>query len=93
MFLSIEPGDRFVPSPWRKVRDIYALVVLFSALIAAAITLSSPSLASLLRWLFIVETIGATAVTFGTFLSRLPVLRRLAPRTAHLFIGGLAIPL
>ena len=93
MFLSIEPGDRFVPSPWRKVRDIYALVVLFSALIAAAITLSSPSLASLLRWLFIAETIGATAVTFGTFLSRLPVLRRLAPRTAHLFIGGLAIPL
>jgi len=93
MFPSIEPGDRFVPSPWRKVLDIYALVVLFSALSAAVVTLASPSLAGFLRWLFITESIGVTAVTIGTLLSRLPNLGRLSPRAAHLLIGGLAIPL
>jgi Histidine kinase/Histidine kinase-, DNA gyrase B-, and HSP90-like ATPase len=93
MFPSIEPGNRFVPSPWKKVRDIYALVVLFSALAAAVVTLASPSFRGFLRWLFIAESIGMTAVTIGTFLGRLPRLRRLTPRVAHLFIGGLAIPL
>jgi signal transduction histidine kinase len=93
MFPSIEPGDRFVPSPWRKVRDIYVLVTLFCALAAAVVTLASPSLVGFLRWLFITESIGVTAVTIGTLLSRLPRLRGLTPRAAHLVIGGLAIPL
>lgn len=93
MFPSIQPGDRFVPSPWRKVRDIYVLVMLFCALAAAVVTLASPSLPGFLRWLFITESIGVTAVTIGTLLSQIPGLRRLSPRTAHTFIGGLAIPL
>lgn len=92
MLPSIQPGDRFVPSPWRKVRDIYVLVALFSALTAAAVTLASPSLQGFLRWLFIAESIGLTAVTIGTLLGRLPQLRRLTPRKAHLFIGGIAVP-
>ena len=93
MLPSIEPGDRFVPSPWRKVRDIYALVILFSALAAAVVTLAAPTIPAFLRWLFITESIGVTAVTIGTLLARLPALRRLTPRKAHLFIGGLAVPL
>ncbi len=93
MFPSIQPGDRFVPSPWKKVRDIYVLVMLFCALAAAVVTLASPSLAGFLRWLFITESIGVTAVTIGTLLSRIPRLARLTPRAAHIFIGGLAIPL
>ncbi len=93
MLPSIEPGDRFVPSPWKGVRDFYVLVMLFSALVAAVVTLASPSFSGFLRWLFIAESIGVTGVTIGTLLSRLTRLRRLTPRAAHLFIGGLAFPL
>lgn len=93
MFPSIQPGSRFVPSPWKKVRDIYVLVTLFCALAAAVLTLASPSFAGFLRWLFITGSIGVTAVTIGTLLSRIPGLRRLTPRAAHTFIGGVAIPL
>jgi sensor histidine kinase YesM len=93
MFPSIEPGDRFVPNPGRGVRDLYVLVVLFCALVAAVVTLASPSFAGFLRWLFIAESIGVTAVTLGVLVSRWPRLRRLTPRTAHLIIGGISIPL
>ncbi len=92
MFPSIEPGDRFVPSPWQGVRDLYGLVILFSALAAAIVTLASPSFAGFLRWLFITESIGVTSVTIGVLVSRVPRLRRLTPRAAHIFIGGTAIP-
>jgi sensor histidine kinase YesM len=93
MLPSIAPGDRFVPSPRRKVLDIYVLVFLFSALAATVVTLASPSFQGFLRWLFIAESIGMTAVTIGTLVSRLPRLRQLSPRAAHLLIGGVAVPL
>jgi signal transduction histidine kinase len=92
MFPSIEPGHRFVPSPWKGVRDLYGLVILFAALAAAVVTLASPSFAGFLRWLFNTESIGVTAVTIGALLSRIPRLRDLTPRTAHFLIGGTAIP-
>jgi signal transduction histidine kinase len=92
MFPSIGPGNRFVPSPWKGVRDLYGLVILFSALAAAVVTLAAPSFAGFLRWLFITESIGVTAVTIGAAVSRIPRLRSLTPRTAHLLIGGTAIP-
>jgi signal transduction histidine kinase len=92
MFPSIEPGSRFVPSPRKGVRDLYGLVILFSALVAAVVALASPSFAGFLRWLFIAESIGVTAVTIATLISRIPRLRSLTPRAAHLFIGGTAIP-
>jgi signal transduction histidine kinase len=92
MVPSIEPGDRFVPSPWKGVRELYGLVILFCALAAAIVSLASPSLAGFLRWLFITESIGVTAVTIGALLSRLPRLRTLPPHKAHAVIGGVAIP-
>jgi signal transduction histidine kinase len=92
MFPSIVPGNRFVPSPWKGVRDLYVLVILFSALAAAIVTLASPSFAGFLRWLFITESIGVTSVTIGALVSRVPHLRSLTPRAAHVFIGATAIP-
>ena len=93
MFLSIEPGNRYVPSPWKGVRDFFVLTVLFCALVASVLTLASPSLAAFARWLLIAESIGLVAAATGTALGRLPHLRRYRPTVAHLFISGLAIPI
>jgi sensor histidine kinase YesM len=93
MFPSIQASNRFVPSPWKGVRDLYVLTALFCALLAAVLTLASPSLERFARWLLIAESIGMSCVTIGTLLSRFPRLRRYKPAIAHLFISGIAIPI
>jgi signal transduction histidine kinase len=92
MLPSIAPSKYFVPSPLKAVRDMFVLTILFCALVAAVVTLASPSLAGFARWLLIVESIGLAAVAIGTSVSRLPALRRFSPVIAHLFIGGIAVP-
>jgi sensor histidine kinase YesM len=92
MLPSIAPGKYFVPSPPKAVLDMFVLTVLFCALVAAVVTLASPSIAAFARWLLIVESIGLAAVAIGTSLSHLPPLRRFSPTVAHLIIGGIAVP-
>ena len=92
MLPSIAPSKYFVPSPPKAVLDMFALTILFCALVAAVVTLAAPSLAGFARWLLIVESIGLASVAIGTSLSRLPRLRRFSPTTAHLIIGGVAVP-
>lgn len=92
MLLSIQPGNRFVPSPWKGVRDFFALTLLFCALVAAVLTLAAPSFAGFARWLLIAESIGIIGATTGTLLSRWPRLRGYRPAIAHLFISAIAIP-
>lgn len=92
MVPSIAPSKYFVPSPPAAVRDMFVLTILFCALVAAVVTLASPSLAGFARWLLIVESIGITSVAIGTLLSRVPRLRRCSPAAAHLVIGGIAVP-
>jgi sensor histidine kinase YesM len=92
MFPSIVPGNTYVPSPWKGVRDFFVLTALFSALIAAVLTLVAPSLPAFWRWLLIVECIGLNGALTGTLIGRLPFLRRFRPLHAHLFISALAIP-
>ncbi len=93
MLPSIAPSKYFVPSPPRAVRDLVVLTVLFCALVAAVVTLSSPSVAGFLRWLFIIESIGLACLVIGVSVSRVPRLRRFSPSVAHLLIGGVAVPI
>jgi hypothetical protein len=92
MLPSIAPSKYFVPSPPKAVLDMFVLTILFCALVAAVVTLASPSLAGYARWLLIVESIGLTGVAIGTSLSQLPALRRFSPGVAHLLIGCIAVP-
>jgi len=92
MFLSIVPGNRYVPSPWKGVRDFLVLTVLFCALAAGVLTLAAPSLPAFTRWLLICESIGIIGAVTGSAIGRLDWLRRLRPIHAHLFISSIAIP-
>jgi signal transduction histidine kinase len=93
MLPSIAAGEYFVPSPRKAVLDMFVLTILFCALVAAVVTLASPSLVGFARWLLIVESIGLAGVAIGTSMSRLPRLRRFSPLVAHLIIGGVAVPM
>lgn len=92
MLLSIEPGNRYVPSPLKGVRDFFVLTILFCALVAAVLTLAAPSVAGFTRWLLIAESIGLIGAATGSLVGRLPRLRRYRPFVAHLFISAAAIP-
>jgi sensor histidine kinase YesM len=92
MLLSIIPGNRYVPSPWKGVRDFFVLTVLFCALVAGVTTLAAPSLPAFARWLLIAESIGLVGAATGTAVGRLDWLRRLRPIHAHLFICAIAVP-
>ena len=92
MLLSIVPGNTYVPSPWKGVRDFFVLMVLFCALAAAVLTLPAPSLPAFGRWLLISECIGLVGALTGTIVGRLPRLRRYRPLHAHLFISAIAVP-
>jgi len=92
MLLSIVPGNTYVPSPWKGVRDFFVLIVLFCALAAAVLTLPTPSLPLFWRWLLIAECIGLVGAATGTLVGRLPRLRRYRPLHAHLFISVIAVP-
>ena len=92
MLLSIVPGNTYVPSPRKGVRDFFVLMVLFCALVAAVLTLPAPSLPAFGRWLLIAECIGLVGAAVGTLVGRLPRLRRYRPLHAHLFISVIAVP-
>lgn len=92
MLPSIEPGDLYVPSPWKGVRDFFVLTLLFCALVAAVLTIAAPSLERFARWLLVAECVGLVGATTGSLVGRLPWLRRHRPFVAHLFISALAIP-
>jgi hypothetical protein len=92
MLLSIVPGNTYVPSPGKGVRDFFVLTALFCALVAAVLTLPVPSLPAFWRWLLITECIGLVGAATGTLVGRLPRLRRYRPLHAHLFISAIAIP-
>jgi Histidine kinase len=93
MLPSIFPGNTYVPSPWKGVRDFFVLTMLFCALVAAVVTLPTPSLPAFWRWLLIAECIGLVGAATGTLVGRVPRLRRYRPVHAHLFISAIAIPI
>jgi hypothetical protein len=67
---------RFTPKPLSKSLDLFVLTALSCALIAAIVTLGSPSFAAFARWLLIAECVGLSAVTVGTLAAQTPWLRQ-----------------
>jgi hypothetical protein len=83
---------KFMPAPWGRVIDLYVLVALFCAFVAAVRTLEAPSLPRFAHWLVVTECVGVVAVTCGSLVGRIPWLQRFGPLAAHLMIGSVAVP-
>jgi signal transduction histidine kinase len=82
----------FNPRPLDKAWDQLLLAALFSALLAAILTMHNPGFAALGRWLLITECIGVIGTACGLLLSQLPWLRRHRPLIAHLYVSAVAVP-
>jgi signal transduction histidine kinase len=92
MFSSSTAAPRFEPKRWSKSFDIFVLTALFCALLAAILTLASPSFSGFARWLLISECIGFSGVLCAMLAGQLPWLRRLRPVAAHICISFVSVP-